>query len=416
MKLAGDWAAGPLVTTPSSFVPPGERRRIAMLLPRSDVAAGASAHVAVLGRALLERGHECRVFVGGSGPHDTWLLDRRIPVERVKGLSRAVRPHADLRALVDFTRRMKAFEPDVIAAHTAKAGALARVTGRILGQPVVYTPHGWPFLDGVPAGSARRSVAIERLSARLGGQVVVVSEYERTFGIAKRIGRPEHMTTIRNGIPDVSPAMLAAPDRSPPQIIMVARFDEQKDHDTAIKALHHLAHLDWSLVLVGAGERMETVKTIVSAVGLRDRVQFVGQSDDVTAHLSLSQIFLLASKWESFPLSVLEAMRAGLPTVVTDVGGAREMGEPGVSGLLVDRGDEVGLANALGRLIVDPSLRTQMGRAGRHAYETRHTQGPMIDQTVALYESVSRAKATALRSRSNGGSAHTHSTSAPSVN
>lgn len=372
-----------------------ERRRIAMVLPRSDVVAGASVHIALLTEALIARGHECRVFVGGDGPYQSYLHDRQIPFERVRGLGRAIRPHADLLALADFTRRMRRFQPDLIAAHTAKAGALARVTGRILGQPVVYTPHGWPFLDGVPAGSARRYVAIERLSARLGGSVVVVSEYERVFGIAKNVGRAEDMTTIRNGIPDVSAALLATPDTSPPQIIMVARFDEQKDHDIAIRALHRLAHLDWSLVLVGAGPRMETVKTIVIALGLSDRVQFVGESDDVAAHLSRSQIFVLASKWESFPLSVLEAMRAGLPTVVTDVGGTREMGDPGVSGLLVDRGDEVDLARALARLIVDPSLRTRMGRAARRAYEANHTQGPMVDKTVELYESVSRAKSTA---------------------
>ena len=394
---ARDAAIIPAVTP----TPREERRRIAMVLPRSDVVAGASVHIALLSQALLARGHECRVFVGGTGPYGSYLRDRQIPFERVRGLDRAIRPHADLLALAHFTQRMRRFQPDLIAAHTSKAGALARVTGRILGQPVVYTPHGWPFLDGVPPGSARRYVAIERILARLGGPVVVVSEYERVFGIAKHVGRPEDLITIRNGIPDVSPTLLAAPEQSPPQIIMVARFDEQKDHDTAIKALHRLADLDWSLVLVGAGPRTEIVKSIVLALGLSDRVQFVGQSDDVAAHLSRSQIFVLASKWESLPLSVLEAMRAGLPTVVTDVGGAREMGEPGVSGLLVDRGDEIGLACALARLIVDPSLRTQMGRAARRTYEAHHTQGPMVDQTVALYESVSRAKATASRSRAD---------------
>ena len=368
-----------------------------MVLPRSDVVAGASVHIALLSQALMARGHECTVFVGGSGPYHAYLRDHGIPFEQVRGLGRAIRPHADLRALVDLTRRIRRFEPDLVAAHTAKAGALARVTGRLLDRPVVYTPHGWPFLDGVPAGAARRYVTIERLSARLGGPVVVVSEYERVFGIAKRIGRPEDLITIRNGIPDVTAELRAAPERSPPQIIMVARFDEQKDHDTVIRALHRLTELEWSLVLVGAGPRREKIEMIVDALGLRDRVRFVGQSDDVAGHLSRSQIFVLASRWESFPLSVLEAMRAGLPAAVTDVGGAREMIRSGVSGLLVDRGDDVGLARALGDLIVDPSHRVRMGRAAREAFEAHHVQGPMIERTVALYESLARPGPDAAR-------------------
>lgn len=372
-----------------------------MVLPRSDVVARASVHIGLLSSALIARGHDCRVFVGGSGPYHSYLREREIPVERVRGLDRAIRPHADLLALADLTRRMRRFQPDLIAAHTVKAGALARVTGRILGHPVVYTPHGWPFLDGASAGTARRRVAVERLSALLGGQVVVASEYERVFGIAKKAARAEDVTTIHHGVPDVSSTLLATPDRSPPQIVMVARFDDHKDHGTAVRALHRLTHLDWSLVFVGAGPRMEAIKTMVVALGLKDRVQFAGRSDDVAGHLARSQIFMLASKRESFPLSVLEALRAGLPTVVTDIGGVREIDESGVSGFFVGRGDELGLANALAGLIVDPALRTQMGRAGRRAYEAHHTQRPMIDQTVALYESVARSKTTVGRSRAD---------------
>lgn len=388
MTSAGHGSAGSRDVGGSPDVRDDARRRIAMVLPRSDVVAGASVHIGVLSQALMARGHECKVFVGGTGPYHQYLRERRIPVERVRGLDRAIRPHADLLALVDLTSRMRRYRPDLIAAHTAKAGALARVTGKIVGRPVVYTPHGWPFLDGVPRGSARRYVTIERLSARLGGPVVVVSEYERVFGIAKRVGRPDDLITIRNGIPDVPAWSRAHPDRSPPQIVMVARFDDQKDHDTAVRALHALVESPWSLVFVGAGPRMDTVKTIVTALGLVDRVRFVGRSDDVAAHLAKSQIFLLVSKWESFPLSVLEAMRAGLPSVVTDVGGTREIIEPGVNGFLVGRGDEDGLADALARLIGDASLRTQMGAAARRGYETRHREGPMIDRTVELYETL----------------------------
>lgn len=364
-----------------------------MILPRSDVVAGASVHIALIAGALLDRGHDCRVFVGGSGPYLDYLHRRSVPAEPVPALDRPIRPHRDVVALVDLSRRLHRYRPDVIAAHTAKAGVLARLIGRRDRVPVAYTPHGWAFLDGVPAGPARRYLAIERLSARLGGPTVVVSEYERVFGIATRIAPASELITIRNGIPDIPADRRATPAHGPARLVMVARFDEQKDHDLLLRALARLDHLDWSLTLVGSGGRRAEVERLAATLRIADRIDLTGESDDVPAHLARSQIFALISRWESYPLSVLEAMRAGLPIVASDVGGMREIVEPARTGFLIPRGDDEELTRVLAELIGDASLRARLGAAARADYESRHTVESMIDRTIALYDSVAAGAA-----------------------
>jgi glycosyltransferase involved in cell wall biosynthesis len=104
--------------------------------------------------------------------------------------------------------------------------------------------------------------------------------------------------------------------------------------------------------------------------------------------LAEAQVFALATHWEGLPLSVLEAMRSGLPVVATDVGGVREAVVEGETGFLVGRGDEAGFRERLARLLQDPRLRASLGEAGRKRYEEAFTLERMIRETWRLYEEI----------------------------
>jgi glycosyltransferase involved in cell wall biosynthesis len=97
------------------------------------------------------------------------------------------------------------------------------------------------------------------------------------------------------------------------------------------------------------------------------------------------QMFVLTSNFEGFPLSILEAMRAGLPVIASDVNGVREQVIDGDTGLLVQKQDVASVQDALATLIDRPRLRKQMGDAGRHLYEARFTFDLMFERTRALY-------------------------------
>ncbi len=104
--------------------------------------------------------------------------------------------------------------------------------------------------------------------------------------------------------------------------------------------------------------------------------------------LAEAQVFVLATNWEGLPLSVLEAMRAGLPVVATDVGGVGEAVVEGKTGFLVPRGDEEALKARLRTLLLSPDLRASMGEAGRRRYEEAFTLERMLRETWRVYQEV----------------------------
>jgi glycosyltransferase involved in cell wall biosynthesis len=101
-----------------------------------------------------------------------------------------------------------------------------------------------------------------------------------------------------------------------------------------------------------------------------------------------AQVSLLVTNWEGFPLSILEAMRAGLPVVATAVGGIGESVREGETGYLVTRGDSAGLRDRIGRLLTQPELRVRLGAGGRARYEQEFGLPQAVDRTLAVYEEV----------------------------
>jgi glycosyltransferase involved in cell wall biosynthesis len=275
--------------------------------------------------------------------------------------------------------------PDLVATHTAKAGALGRAAAAALGIPAVHTPHAWPFQMDVAPVQAAIWRSTERLLARLPAHLVDVSEHECDAALAARVGSPGRHVVIPNGVPDVPPALRADPRREPPRLTMVARFEPQKDHAGLLRALARLSRLPWTADLVGDGPGQAEARSLARALGLQDRVTFLGARTDVPELLADAQLAVLTTRWESLPLAVLEAMRAGLPVLASEVGGVGEAVTHGRNGLLVAPGDDVGLVAALRALLTDAELRARLGEAGRRRYLGAFTHARMLDQVETLY-------------------------------
>jgi glycosyltransferase involved in cell wall biosynthesis len=169
----------------------------------------------------------------------------------------------------------------------------------------------------------------------------------------------------------------------------VGRFAPPKNHALLIEAFAQVrTHTPLYLLLVGGGELEDAVRQQVAGLGLQERVRFLGVRADVPAILNASDLFVLSSRWEGNPLSVMEAMAAGLPVVSTAVGGVPELVREGETGLLVPSGDAAALARALQALVDDPARREAMGAAARqHAithFDIRHT----VRQYEVLYSTL----------------------------
>lgn len=358
---------------------PPQRPRVAFLITNSEI-GGAQAHVADLLRALSDR-IEAVLLAGGDGP---LLVTARAAGARTVHLSlldNALSPLRALAALRQLLRALRVAAPDLIHAHSAKAGALGRLAGWLLGIPVVYTVHGFAFKAAAPARQRLASRVAECLLAPLTTRLICVAQAECALASALPIAH-ERVSVIRNGIADCD--QQAEPGAPLRRIVMVARLAAPKRADLLIRAFARAGLPDCELVLAGEGPQMAALQALTNTVA-PGRVRFAGPVGDVPALLASAQAFALASDHEGFPLSVLEAMRAGLPVVASDLPGIREQLDDGACGLLVAGHDEQAWAAALTRLAGDASRRETLGRAARTRWAREFGLGPMAEATWTIY-------------------------------
>jgi glycosyltransferase involved in cell wall biosynthesis len=365
--------------------------RIAYIVTRADPIGGAQIHVRDLAAAVQAQGHAATVITSGSGPFIDGLRAQQTPTIVLQHLGVPIDPVRDLRALQEIRAVLRDLRPDLVTAHSSKAGVLGRLAGRSLRIPVVLTVHGWSFTPGIPALQATVYRQIERFVGPLASRIITVSEFDRQLALDARIAAAARVVTVHNGMPDVPLHLRADPGRGPPRLVMVARFGSQKDHVTLFRALAGLQQDPWALDLVGEGPLMGEMASLAATLGIGSRVRFLGQRTDVDQILAQAQVSLLVSNWEGFPLSILEAMRAGLPVVASSVGGVSEAVRDGETGYLVPRGGVDQLRDRIGRLLTAPTERVRLGNAGRKGYERHFTLDHTVAKTLAVYREVLEA-------------------------
>jgi len=360
--------------------------RIAQVLTRGDVLGGAQTHVRELSLELLSLGHQLTVITGAPGIFTEQLNQAQVPWRTVRNLVHPVRPHLDSAALVELVYVLRGLKPDLVCAHTAKAGSLARAAARILHISSVFTPHGWSMFDRTSMRPNLFFCYAERLAGRLGTRVINVCEFERTLARQYDVCPAEALDVVHNGIPELEIARVRRVDHQPPTLVMTARFAAQKDHATLLQALSGIRDMEWRLLLVGSGQEEQAVAAQITALGFRGQIDILPQETNVARLLMEAQVFVLSTHFEAFPISVLEAMRAGLPVVATDVGGISEVVRHEQTGLLVRPKHVDDLRRALERVIANPSLRMSLGDQGRRLWAAQFTARSMAARTMQVYE------------------------------
>jgi len=260
----------------------------------------------------------------------------------------------------------------------------------------VHTVHSLAQREvGVRVGAWVRQLAFRY---RLGGVVPVAVADEVRASIQQLYGYPDP-PLIPNGIPtdeyapdpDARAQWRQVHGIEPHATVLthVGRFAPPKNHALLIEAFAQVrSDAPLYLLLVGGGELENTVREQVAGLGLQERVRFLGVRADVADILRASDVFVLSSRVEGNPMSVMEAMAAGLPVVSTAVGGVPELVREGVTGLLVPSEDAGALAQAMQALVDDPVRRQAMGEAARQYavahFDIRHT----VRGYEQLYESL----------------------------
>lgn len=250
-------------------------------------------------------------------------------------------------------------------------GALASVPVRIGSRRGFVEPPGLQRLQRASYAAAHRVVANSQAAA----------ERLRTEGVPDR-----RILVIPNGI-DVSSFPLREYSSRPRRVAMVACLREEKRIDVLIAAVPRILerHPDAEFMIVGEGQCRAGLTAQAQSLGVADRVRFLGHRDDVPAVLAEADLFVLPSRSEAFPNSVMEAMAAGLPVVGSAVGGIPELVDDGRTGYLVPPGEPGPLADALIGLMDHPDRAAEFGRAGRRRIEETYSFDRMVSQFESLY-------------------------------
>jgi glycosyltransferase involved in cell wall biosynthesis len=293
--------------------------------------------------------------------------------------------------------------PDVVQTWMYHADLVGGLIARWAGVPVVWGVRN-SNLDADTSSVSARIVSrvCGLISSWLPEAIICCSE--KAARIHQVIGyRAEKFVIIANGVdltrfaPDAAMRMRTRmawgirPDQT--LLGMVARWDPQKDHDTLLHALAHLANrgMIFRFVLVGTGMSRDHAELCnnIDRLGLRDRMILAGPHEDIPAVMNAIDLHVLSSAYgEAFPSVVAEAMACGTPSVVTDVGDSAQI--VGTTGWVVPPKDAEALAQGIQEALItlDASGREVLGQVARTRVQERFGLKKMVDAYVALWDSV----------------------------
>jgi N-acetyl-alpha-D-glucosaminyl L-malate synthase BshA len=322
-------------------------------------------------------------------------LGEQMRREGVEVIAFGRRPGFDLALIWRMAAAIRRKQLDVVHAHQYTPffyGALGALAS--LRRPrVIFTEHGRHYPDIV---SRQRRLANRVLFSRLADDVNAVCAFSATSLELKDGFSRVPVEVIENGV-DLSRydgmrdrrqimARLGLPlDRR--YIVTIARFHPVKDHHTLLQAFSLVAAAihDVDLLLVGDGPLRPELEEQARALGVAQRVHFLGVRDDVADILAIADVFALTSVSEASSITLLEAMASHVPVVVTAVGGNPEMVRDGVDGLLAPRGDAPAIASAIRRLLDEPAAGQALAQSAAQRVSEQYTLDRTIDRYYSLY-------------------------------
>ncbi len=324
----------------------------------------------------------------------------RLGVEVVRcDMAPGIHPWRDMKSLFLLCRLLRGQDVDVIHCHSSKAGAIGRVAAFLIGKrPVAYTPHAYAFLARPRRFRWAISLSVEWLLARITDAFIAVSDSERTLTINKLHVGAGKVVAATNGLgelPSVKPSKQSvhSPNAHPVRIGFLGRLEPQKRPQLILRAAALLKHrgVDFRLSIGGEGTLLEECKRIVSELNLEGEVDFQGYIHDPPGFLETLDIFAATSQYEGLPYTLLDAMAYELPIVAIDVVGVNDVVMDGSTGFLVPDDDLESFSQQLARLVEAPSLRTELGQAGRHRVCHHFQQQQQVRVLLDTYEAMTCA-------------------------
>ena len=372
------------------------------LFTDADVFAGTERHMLDLARGLRAQGADVSVACPTPAP-----LAEKAGAEGFRIVPVQKRGLVDRAAVETVRGLLRSGEIEIVHAHNGRTALTSALAVTLAGRGVlVATQH---FLE--PSHAAQTGLkgllpgAAHRWVGRRAGRFIAISQAVR-LEMERRGEAPGHkITVVPNGLvpPEASrlmpPAALRAALGIPldaPLIACVARLEQEKDVASLVSAMAYVrAALPAAVCLVaGDGSQRAALEAQVRDASMEPHVRLLGFREDALSLINACDLFVLPSLAEPFGLVLLEAMALGKPVVTTAVGGPLEIVLPEETGLLVPPGRPEMLAQAIVRMLSQPTAMETMGKRGHLRFFGEFMATRMAQDTLAVYqEALSSQKA-----------------------
>ena len=350
---------------------------------------GATKNLYYLAKHFAKR-HEVHVIAGDR----LWLADEAeaagYTFHQIPSIVKPIAPWKDILATLATTRLFQAIQPDIVHCHSSKTGLIGRMSAKLLNITTVFTAHGWATLKSYGKLRTLVYLAIEKFAAHLTDCMVCIATSDML--LAKKLFACKRFELVYNGIPDTRYLVTKHNQSCPLKLCMVARFKHPKTPDVVVAALEVLQAqgITMQLTFIGIGPDIEKMKTMFSKSTVAKQVIFFGETSEVERELLNHDIFVLSTKWEGLPISIIEAMRAGLPVIASNVGGNPDLVLDGVTGYLFESGSVGKLVELFKTINANRNLLQQFGDNGRRRYQELFSEKTMLDKTELIYQTVLR--------------------------
>ncbi len=362
-------------------------------------------------RGSVEAGDDV-IAISAPGPYVTEVEQAGIRHIPLRSSTRGMNALADIRSAVELWRILRRERPDVLHTHNPKPGVYGRIVGRLARVPIVVnTQHGLYATEDDSRAKRAAVYALEALAGRCSDAELVQNPEDLELLRRLHLVRPSRARLLGNGV-DLTRFDRARVDRArvgthvraairselhvrDDQIVVgiVGRLVAEKGYPELFEAMRELGD-EYVLAAVGPidAEKPDALPASVREAAERDGVRFLGMRTDVDALYRGMDLFALPSHREGFPRAAMEAAAMGLPLVVTDVRGCREVVDDGVNGFLVPVRDASSLAKAIRRLGEDPVLRGQMGAESARIARDRFDEQQVVRIVLDTYTDLAARK------------------------
>ena len=377
--------------------------KILHMITRLDLGGSSQICLDML-EVLKKEGKEAILLFGKTRRKDFMLAAERlekmsVPFVYMPELRRNVSLYWDGLAFLKIAKLFKKFRPGIVHLHSSKAGFLGRAAGILCGiRKVVYMSHGHVFKGYFGPLKSYIFLSLEKAVSVFTDCMVSLTEKE--IGDWTRRGfKRGKFRVLHNGIrleeykarrlpaEEARRRLGLTPDKK--IILCVARLEKIKGVEYLIKAAALLNRDDFVVLLAGDGGERKRLEDLSRRLYLGKKIVFLGERRDIPEILSCGDFLVLPSLMEGFGISIIEGYVFSLPAVGTRVGGIPEVIRDGETGFLVAPGNEISLASALGKFLLRPSERIEMGKKGRKFLEENFTYERFEKNVISLYRTIS---------------------------